>query len=313
MDIQEVELTEIVSGAVKMVHISAEKKDIQMIERLGSLPIFVQGDPGRLKQVVWNLLTNSIKFTPAGGKVEVLLDVVDVGPEPRARIMVRDTGKGLSPDFLPHIFEAFSQADSSSARVHGGLGLGLALAHGLVKLHGGTIEAQSAGEGKGSTFIIVLPVSSKSRFSSTFSEAHTTGVASSGERIGQVSLSGVRILLVDDDPTTFSSIQEMLSFFGAKVNTALSVRDALASFEKSTPDVMISDIAMPNEDGYCLIQKIRNLSHDQGGITPAVALTAYADAQTRQKALAAGFQTHIAKPVDSDELVRAILKVRRAS
>ena len=313
MDMQEVELTSVLSCVVEMVRISAEKKAIHVCERLGSVPVFVSGDPGRLKQVVWNLLVNAIKFSNPGGKIEVSVETTTDDRGSRAQIRVRDTGKGIPSEFLPHIFEQFSQADSSSTRVHGGLGLGLALAHGLVKLHGGKIEAQSEGVGKGSTFTVTLPLSVVSRNSSLLYESQTAGMISPENSAAEPTLSGVRILLVDDELSTLSSIRETLSIFQAKVNTALSVSEAMVEFERSKPDVIVSDIAMPNEDGYSLIRKIRQLGHEKGGDTPAVALTAYADAETRQKALASGFQAHLAKPVDSHELMRVILSARKAS
>ncbi len=310
MELQDTELTEVVAKAIKTVRASAEKKTIQMIEQLGSEPIFVSGDAGRLKQIVWNLLTNSIKFTPPGGRIAVTIEIVDESSGQKARISVVDSGKGISANYLPHVFEQFSQADSSSTRSHGGLGLGLAIVQNLVKLHHGTVKAESEGEGKGSTFTVSLPLSAES-ISRTANEVLMARKAFTERLADQTTLLGVRILLVDDEESTLNSIKEILSSFGAQVLLASSVPEAMAEFEKNSPDLIVSDIAMPLEDGYSLIRKIRNRNDEKGRLTPAVALTAYADSETKQKALSAGFQAHIAKPVDADDLVQTILKMKK--
>ncbi|OFZ15080.1 MAG: hypothetical protein A2X86_07075 [Bdellovibrionales bacterium GWA2_49_15] len=302
LDIQEVELTEIVRSAIETVRIMAEKKSIHLTELLGTLPIFVLGDSRRLKQIVWNLLSNAIKFTAPGGRVEVMLGICEDESGRRAQIRVADTGRGISADFLPHIFEQFSQADSSSIRTHGGLGLGLALAHNLVELQAGTIKAQSEGEGKGAVFMVNFNLGSAARYAEP-------AVAKLPEQ--PLDLTGTNVLFVDDDLSMLQAIKEMLSSFGASVTLASSVPEAMVEFERLTPDVIVSDIAMPKEDGYGLIRKIRNLSQEKGGNIPAVALTAFADSQSRELALTAGYQVHLAKPVDSDELVRAILNIRK--
>ncbi len=308
MSVQDIELTEAVNKAIKMVRNSAERKSIQLVENLGSEPLFVSGDATRLTQIAWNLVTNSIKFTPAGGRINVTLEILNNSSGPKAQLTVSDTGKGMSGEYLPHVFEQFSQADSSSTRIHRGLGLGLALVQSLVKLHNGTVEAKSDGEGKGSTFIVTLPLIPAFHISSLGRKP--LGMATNSVEKFKVGseLSGIQILLVDDEVSVLNSINEMLSSFGAQVRVASSVSEAFAEFEKSVPKVLVSDIGMPMEDGYSLIQKIRKLGRDKGGRTPAVALTAYADSQTRQKVLAAGFQTHVAKPVDSEGLVQTILK-----
>ncbi len=308
MSVQDIELTEAVNKAITMVRNSAERKSIQLVENLGSEPLFVSGDATRLTQIAWNLVTNSIKFTPPGGRINVTLEILNNSSGPKAQLTVSDTGKGMSGDYLPHVFEQFSQADSSSTRIHRGLGLGLALVQSLVKLHNGTVEAKSDGEGKGSTFIVTLPLIPAFHISSL--RCRPLGVATNSVEKFKVGneLSGIQILLVDDEVSVLNSINEMLSSFGAQVRVASSVSEAFAEFKKSVPKVLVSDIGMPMEDGYSLIQKIRKLGRDKGGSTPAVALTAYADSQTRQKVLAAGFQTHVAKPVDSEGLVQTILK-----
>ncbi len=300
LDIQNVELMEIVEKVINSLRVTAEKKSIHISVDLGSMPLFVAGDSGRLKQIVWNLLTNAIKFTPLDGKIEVRLSVCHSPSEDRVQLSIRDSGKGISAAFLPHIFDQFSQADSSSTRVHGGLGLGLALVDSLTKLQGGTVEAQSEGAGKGATFIVSFPLSSSARFTGVVYERH--------KPTARLDLGGISVLCVDDEPFMLGAIQEVLSSFGAQVRLASSVTEALVEFEKSRPDVILSDIAMPFEDGYSLIRKIRKLGPARGGQTPAVALTAHADSQSRELALSAGYQAHLAKPVDSEELAQAVLR-----
>ncbi len=311
LDIQDTELTEVIAKAIETVRTAADKKSIQLTQSLGPMPVFVSADAGRLKQIVWNLLSNSIKFTPNRGTVDVTLSICEDSPPAKAKIRVRDSGKGISRQFLPHLFEQFSQADSSSTRVHGGMGLGLALVKSLVNLHEGTIEAESEGEGKGSTFTILLPLSTLSNFlvESSSPKEQATELPISESQTHENSLRGLRLLLVDDETSTLNSIRETLLAFGAQVTCAKSCTEALAEFENYTFDLVVSDIAMPVADGYSLIKNIRKRSNEKGGSTPAVALTAYADAQTRGYALSAGFQAHIAKPVDADVLVRTILNV----
>jgi CheY-like chemotaxis protein/anti-sigma regulatory factor (Ser/Thr protein kinase) len=263
----------------------------------------VSGDAGRLKQVVWNLLTNAIKFTSPKGIIEVTLN--ELTSEHKVRICIRDTGKGISAEFLPHIFKLFTQADSSSVRVHGGLGIGLALVHSLVKLQGGDIKAESPGEGKGSTFTVTLPLRSEKNAVEPVTKKHSSNA------LDHFSLSGLRILLVDDDEATLRSTQQVLCSFGAEVRWVLSTSEAIDEFKKARPDLIVSDIGMPIRDGYSLIREIRGLKVEEGGNTPALALTAYADAQSRDLALQAGYQAHRAKPIDSEDLVRTILKLQR--
>jgi CheY-like chemotaxis protein len=228
-------------------------------------------------------------------------------------LRIRDTGKGIPAAYLPHIFEQFSQADSSSVRAHGGLGIGLALVDKLVKLQGGTVDAQSDGEGKGATFTVHFPLSSAAQFAPDWYEQPTVGDTTADDLSRQLDLTGFRILFVDDEASALHAIKEMLSSFGAEVRLASSSAEAIAEFEKATPDVLVSDIAMPLEDGYSLIRKIRRRGSEKGGNTPAVALTAYADAQSRELTLSAGYQAHLAKPVDSNELVQTILKARKTA
>ncbi|MEK6624419.1 MAG: ATP-binding protein, partial [Bdellovibrionota bacterium] len=297
IETQNVELKAIVGEAIDTVRGMALKKSLHIVEQLGSVPLFILADAGRLKQIIWNLLSNSIKFTEPGGKIEVTLILCDDLAERKAQIQIRDTGKGISADFMPHIFEQFAQADPSSIRKHGGLGLGLALVQRLVTLQGGMVEAQSEGEGKGATFTVTFPLSVA--VSDSEKEKLST----------PVDLSGIHVLFVDDEASARQSIGEVLSSFGAQVQMASSVPEAVAEFEKSRPDVIVSDIAMPLEDGNNLMRRIRKLSHGKGGDTPAVALTAYADSESRELALSVGYKAYLAKPVDSYELAQTILRV----
>src|SRR5215470_12491644 len=267
--------------------------------------VFVStGDPARLQQVVWNLLSNAVKFTPQGGRVEVGLERVD----PYICIAVSDTGKGIIPDFLPYVFDRFTQADASSARRYGGLGLGLALVKYLVELHGGTIEVSSAGEGQGATFKVTLPVRA---VTTPLGEAggESVTVKSSGE------LAGVRALVVDDDDDARELIERALTQYGAGVVAVSSAAEAYALIAatppQERPDIMVTDIGMPGEDGYSLMRRVRELERERNSYTPAVALTAYGRTEDRIQALMAGFQTHIVKPVDPAELAAVITSLIR--
>jgi CheY-like chemotaxis protein/anti-sigma regulatory factor (Ser/Thr protein kinase) len=257
----------------------------------------VIGDPNRLQQVIWNLLSNAVKFTPQGGVVEVVLAQRDG----RVEAQVRDDGIGIAPDFLDHVFDRFRQADSSTTRSHGGLGLGLAIVRHLVELHGGTVEAASDGEGRGSTFTVRLPVA--------------PGLSSGAEPPAVTAeplmeLSGVKVLLVDDEPGAREVLPAVLELFGADVQVSASAPEALEALRHFAPDVLVSDIAMPGEDGYSLIGKIRALEGDSR-LVPAIALTAYAGDGDRRKALEAGFQLHLAKPIEPRDLVTAVASMAR--
>jgi len=257
------------------------------------------GDPARLQQVVWNLLSNAIKFTPKGGRVQVRLERVNSHIE----IAVSDTGAGIRGEFLPYAFERFRQADQKTTRHHGGLGLGLAIVRHLVELHGGTVEADSPGEGQGATFVVKLPavpVYQKETLAGRVQPA--TGDAlpayDSPER-----LDGLKVLVVDDEFDTRELLKVSIGQCGAEVVTAGSAGEALATLEEVRPDLLISDIGMPGEDGYELIRKVRALPAGRGGKIPAIALTAYARTEDRLRALRAGYQMHICKPVELAELV----------
>jgi len=248
----------------------------------------VMGDPGRLQQVIWNLLSNAVKFTDKGGSVTVRLARADSG----ADLHVTDTGRGIEASFLPHIFERFRQANGTSTRSHGGLGLGLAIVKHLVELHGGTVTAASAGLKRGSSFRIRLPVS-------VAAEADVEPVLSS--RISAPRLDGLRVLVVDDELDARTLIATILEGHGAQVSVVGSAAQALTEIEQRRPDVLVSDIGMPGEDGYGLIRKVR--SSNSAKALPAAALTAYARTEDRTRAMLAGFQHYVSKPIEANELL----------
>jgi two-component system, chemotaxis family, CheB/CheR fusion protein len=294
MELQAVSLASVVRGAIDAIAPSAEKKQVELELRLDeSLPP-VSGDPVRLQQVVSNLLTNAIKFTPEGGRVTVTVDMA----EGLGRIRLIDTGLGIEPDFLPHIFNRFSQEERGQTRTHGGLGLGLAIVRYLVEVHGGTVRAESAGRGKGATFTVSLPLMKKSE-----QRVLDKGLPSE-QIVGNIE--GARVLIVEDDPGTRDALTEMLSLSGAVVRSAESAAMAMELFTEFRPEVLVCDIAMPEEDGYSLLGRIRALGSERGGDVPALALTALAGAEDRRQAFEAGFQVHMAKPVDIDRLVTAL-------
>ena len=285
---------------------SAQKKSIEIKvfadESLGP----VSGDRTRLEQIVSNLLTNAIKFTPDAGEVTVLLEALDG----RACLRVSDTGSGIEPAFLPRIFNRFTQEDSSSTRAHGGLGLGLAIVHHLVEAHGGTVRAESPGTGKGATFHVTLPLmTSETRPSARLEAPSPTAPDAGNGAADSDRLSDLRILVVDDDASTCEALNEMLAQTGATVRTAASAAEGMIAFHQFHPDVLLCDIAMPVEDGYAFIRRIRTLDAARGGNTPALALTALAGPEDRGRALAAGFQLHMAKPVDIDRLAEAVVEL----
>ncbi|HXG65548.1 MAG TPA: ATP-binding protein [Blastocatellia bacterium] len=306
-------LAPVVHQAVEAARPAARAKGIHLEEALDYSVGAVSGDPDRLQQVVWNLLSNAIKFTPKGGRVEVRLQRRDA----EARITVSDTGQGISADFLPYVFDRFRQADASTTRKHGGLGLGLAIVRHLVDMHGGAIHAESAGEGQGATFTVSLPLMNpaapKDNFADRAHELRTT-ITGRAPFESLPALDGLRVLLVDDDRDTLQVLQLFLAGSGADVRTADSAPAALETLEHYKPDVLVSDIAMPEEDGYALIRKVRALPPERGGDVPAVALTAMTRVEDRARALSAGFQMFVPKPVEPAELLQAIadLVERRA-
>jgi signal transduction histidine kinase/ActR/RegA family two-component response regulator len=299
-----VDVASVINSAIDSVQLAADSKSIQLAVTLDPSARHVSGDASRLQQVVWNLLSNAIKFTPSGGHVEVRLEHVGSS----VQISVTDTGPGITPDFLPFIFDRFRQADGTSTRRHGGLGLGLAIVRHLVELHGGTVNADSRGEGLGATFTIRLPLAP------SIERAMTPGRNAAGFISGETdaglcpvpSLDGVHVLLVDDDRDNLQILTVMLTERRANVQAASSVAQALEILEWYKPDVLVSDLAMPGEDGYSLISKVRALEAKNGWQIPAVALTAYVRVEDRARALTAGFNLFVAKPVEPNELVAAI-------
>ncbi|MEG4082539.1 PAS domain S-box protein [Microcoleus sp. POL10_C6] len=296
LNIAPVDLAGVIGAAIETVRLAAEVKSIQISTQFAPHLGPVLGDAGKLQQVVWNLLSNAVKFTPPGGKIQVVLDRVDRN----AKITVTDTGKGIEPDFLPYVFDYFRQADSTMTRKFGGLGLGLAIVRHLVELHGGTVKAESAGEGQGATLTVWIPLMPVQ------SQTSPAGTASPDQSFN---LSGLRVLAVDDDADARDLVVFLLEDCGASVTAVPNAADALAVLTQSVPDLLLSDIGMPDTDGYMLMRKVRALAPDQGGRIPAIALTAYAGEIDYQQALAAGFQRHICKPLDPDRLVQAIWEV----
>jgi CheY-like chemotaxis protein len=261
----------------------------------------VVGDPHRLQQVIWNLLSNAVKFTPAGGEIKVAVERLPAV----ARLTVSDTGRGISSDFLPYVFDRFRQADSSSTRQYAGLGLGLSIVRHIVEAHGGSVEAESAGEGRGATFTVDLPLASAAKLAAD-AQAEAAARPSGAHTARRPALMGLRVLLVDDDADTLQLLSVLLGRHGAEITAVTSAADALAVFERARPDVLVSDVAMPDVDGYELLRTIRAWPRERGGLVPALALTAYAGEADRQRALQVGFNAHMAKPVEPPELVAAI-------
>ncbi|WP_416676755.1 ATP-binding response regulator [Egbenema bharatensis] len=304
LEVLPVNLVSPIEAAIETMRLAAESKSIHLETTIEPNVRWVMGDPGRLQQVVWNLLSNAIKFTPEEGRIEIRLDTVGN----QARIQVKDTGKGINPEFLPYIFEYFRQADSSMTRTQGGLGLGLAIVHHLVELHGGTVSAESPGEGQGATFTVLLPFQKRD---SRPDEPEDTEAESSCTAPSTLDLQGLRIVLVDDELDTREFLSFLLRQHNAEVQSFEAADSAFTAFAEWPADILISDIGMPQEDGYSLLRRIRKLPTDQGGTVPAIALTAYAREEDRQKALDAGFQSHLAKPVNSTELLNTILHLTR--
>jgi PAS domain S-box-containing protein len=296
LEIQSVDLASIVSDAVDTVRPEADSKGIALVTELDAGGP-VAGDPARLQQVVWNLLSNAVKFTPPGGHVRTILREI----ETHAVITVTDDGAGIAPEFLPHVFDRFHQADRSTTRRFGGLGLGLAIVKHLVELHGGTVHAASEGRGKGTAFTIAIP-------STRVAEPSDSPLAPALPKDAweDVSFESIRILIVEDEPDTREFLKRVLEGRGATVVVTGSANEALAIFRRDPPDLLISDIGLPEVDGYDLIRAIRAEPAGAANAMPAIALTAYARSEDRMRALRAGYQTHIAKPVEPAELLAAI-------
>ncbi len=297
LDLQQVSIHDVVQAALDSAAPAADAKEIRLVSLVDPARAIVNGDPARLQQVVWNLLTNAIKFTPRGGRVQVLLQRVNSHVE----LSVSDTGIGIPASFLPQVFDRFSQRDGSSTRAHGGLGLGLAICKQLVELHGGNIRAASPGEGQGATFSVELPVSIM-QVESERERAHPTADGGEGDVVAMPRLDGIHVFVVDDEPDARELLQRVLGEQGANVTLFDSADRALAAVAVSRPAVIVSDVGMPGVDGYQMMRTLRaNESRDSR--IPALALTAFARAEDRKRALVAGFQAHLAKPFDVTELL----------
>jgi len=299
LDVQETDLAMIVQQAANSVRPSADAKGIRLRQIVDPLIGPVSGDPGRLQQIVWNLLSNAVKFTPKGGKIDVILQRVNSHIE----ITVNDSGIGIKPDLLPHLFERFRQGDSSTTRTHGGLGLGLSIVKHLVELHGGSVHAQSHGENLGAAFVVSLPLAP---IRADGVRAHPTGSSAVIVRQGDIDLTGVRVLVVEDEVDARELIKRVLIQCGAEVDTASGAIAALDILHVRRPDVLLSDIGMPEVDGYEFIRRVRRLPREQGGKVPAIALTAFARSEDRTRAMMAGYHMHIAKPIEPQELMATV-------
>ncbi len=301
LDLQQISFASVVEAAVESAMPSAEAKDLRLKAMLGAGRDIISGDGARLQQVVWNLLTNAIKFTPKGGQIHVLLQRVNSHLE----LSVSDTGIGIPPAFLPHIFERFSQGDGSTTRAYGGLGLGLSICKQLVELHGGKIRASSQGEGKGATFFVQLPLSIVQLDDESAPRVHPTTETQPSENLSLPRLEAVHAFIVDDEPEARDLLRTVLEDQGATVTSFDSAQSVLAALKLSKPTILICDIGMPMMDGYQLIRAFR-AEEPRGGRLPALALTAFARAEDRKRSLLAGYQAHLAKPFDVGELILVI-------
>jgi CheY-like chemotaxis protein/anti-sigma regulatory factor (Ser/Thr protein kinase) len=293
-----------IAAAVETVAPSAAASEIRIATHVPDEDLTLVADPDRLQQVVWNLLSNAVKFTPRGGQI-------DVRAERRGSdicVTVADTGEGIRRSVLPFLFEPFRQADASTARRHGGLGLGLAIVRQLVLAHGGTVRADSEGEGKGAIFTVLLP-----ERAAVPAFRGTSAAAARARRISDEipRLDGLRLLIVDDERDALQLLSEALGDLGAIVHTAASAREALDALSRLQVDLLVSDISMPDMDGLALMRQLRQRAASEGGSTPAIALTAFTRDQDVQRALGAGYQLHLSKPVDIGPLARAILRLAR--
>ncbi len=325
IQVSQISLVPIVEAAIETIQAAAQAKAIELNSAIDDSIGLVNGDANRLQQVLWNLVSNAVKFTPAGGRVEVRLSNENSQVEIRnsqlkqqpsitdqlpitnyAQIQVIDTGIGIKAEFLPYVFDRFRQEDSSTTRSYSGLGIGLAIAHHLVELHGGTIDADSAGEGKGATFIVRLPL-----LEGRLGDKGTRGQGEENITSNHSPLNGLQILVVDDDADNREFMVFALTTYGANAIATASSDEALRALQQFKPDVLVSDIGMPDEDGYALIRQVRMLEHKSGGNIPAIAVTGYTRDSDRNQALTAGFQLHLSKPIQPIELVAAIAKLCR--
>jgi len=301
-----VDLRTIAHAALTTVHPAAQAKGIEIVTSFPPAVPAVAGDEGRLQQVIWNLLSNAIKFTPRGGKVTLRIRVAGS----LLRLIVQDTGEGIAPEFLPHVFEAFRQADSSTTRIHSGIGLGLAIVRYIVELHGGRVSVESAGGGKGSTFTVDLPIVESGALIAT--PPTETALQDAKPAPPELpSLAGIKVLAIDDQAYTRDVVTAILRRCGAEVRAAASVRDATDCIAEWTPDVIICDIAMPQEDGYAFVRELRSNADARIATLPVIALTAFGRAEDRETALGSGFDDYLKKPVEPADLANAVLHARR--
>jgi CheY-like chemotaxis protein len=312
LDTQPVDLTMVINAAVDTLRPAAEAKNIRVYVVLDYSAGMILGDTTRLQQVVWNLLSNAIKFTPKDGSVRVALNRINSHLE----IAVSDTGIGIDEDFLPYVFDRFRQADSTSSKKYGGLGLGLSIVRHLVELHGGIVEAHNREETRGAVFIVKLPVMAihpKSQQRVEVTESAKQAVGGSIALDCPPSINGKKLLVVDDEPDARMLLRTILEQCGAEVQTAESAAETISLLKENTFDILVSDVGMPEVDGYELIRKIREMERGTGKRLPAVALTAFARAEDRMKALSAGFNMHIPKPVEPAELIVVIANLTESN
>ncbi|HWQ35785.1 MAG TPA: response regulator [Blastocatellia bacterium] len=306
LNVRPADISSVIVAAIESLRLAAEAKGIEYRFNPDPSVGIVNCDPDRLQQVIWNLLSNAIKFTPRGGEVEIRLERRDE----HAIITVRDTGQGISPEFLPYVFDRFRQADSTATRVHGGIGLGLSIVRHLIELHGGTVTAESAGPDQGACFTVRLPLTiGRQKMTEVFRSEDLSSLA--GLRL--TSLDGLRVLIVEDDSDSRELLTTLFGRCRVDVRAVASCAEALRVIQDQKPDVLVSDIAMPGEDGYMLIRKLRQLDAEHGGLIPAIALTAFARDEDRDKALAAGFQAHLTKPVEPAELTAVVASLAHRS
>jgi CheY-like chemotaxis protein/two-component sensor histidine kinase len=310
LEVQPVNLAAVIENAINAVLPAADAKGIRLQRVLDTGASMVSGDPARLQQIIWNLLSNAIKFTPKEGRVQVTLARVDSHLE----VAISDTGQGIEAEFLPYVFDRFRQADPTPTRAHGGLGLGLAIVRHLVELHGGSVKAESGGTGQGSTFVVTLPLLATMRETVESPVAAPVAAPQSDKDVAGYfdnfecppEIEGLRVIVVEDDKDSREMLVAVLEQCRAEVVAVASAAAAMRALEAWRPDVIVSDIEMPGEDGFTLMRRLRQLPAERGGDIPAAALTAYARPEDRMRALMAGFQIHVPKPVEPAELIAVV-------
>ncbi|MCW3101184.1 MAG: rpfC [Chthonomonadaceae bacterium] len=306
LDVQRVELAAAITNAVEVVHLAAEAKGVRIEIVVDPIAGPVSGDPSRVQQMIWNLLSNAVKFTPRGGKIQITVERVNSHIE----LSVSDTGEGLDPDFLPHVFERFTQSEAPLTKSQKGLGLGLAIVKNLAELHGGAVRAKSGGVGAGSTFIICLPISVVRSLTAGEPRHHPTA-SIEGDSLPCPDLAGVHVLVVDDDREALDLVKRVLEECNAKVTICESGADCIKNLATLRPTVLITDIGMPEMDGYSLIKAVRALPAEEGGMTPAIALTAHARSEDRRRSMLSGFDIHVSRPVEPSELLAVVARLAR--